>query len=95
MTDSDPKAIADNRRTQRIDITTEVTISFDEGRIVGPGHNISAQGVYFTTEKPLRVHVGVTGSERKVAAEIVRVESMGNGIYGFAVRFLEPYERQR
>jgi hypothetical protein len=84
--------LPENRRDPRVGMATEVTITFDEGALIGPGHNISAQGIYFTTTRSLRVHVGLAGSERKVAAELVRVESMGNGIYGIAVRFLEPVE---
>jgi hypothetical protein len=81
--------LPENRKDPRTGMATEVTITFDEGTIVGPGHNISAQGIYFTTTRSLRVHVGLAGTDRKVAAELVRVESMGNGVYGIAVRFLE------
>lgn len=81
-------AIADSRRDPRVPIGDEVTIVFDVDRIVGPGKNVSAQGLYFTTEAALRVKVNIAGQETSVPGELVRVESMGNGQVGIAVRFL-------
>ena len=79
-------AIADSRRDPRVPIGDEVTIVFDVDRIVGPGKNVSAQGLYFTTEAALRVKVSMAGKETTVPGELVRVESMGNGRVGIAVR---------
>ena len=81
-------AVADSRRAPRVPTDEEVTIVFDVERIVGPGKNVSAQGLYFTTEGALRVQVSMAGSEATVPGELVRVESMGNGQVGIAVRFL-------
>ena len=79
---------ADSRRDQRVPIGEDVTIVFDIDPIIGPGHNMSARGVYFTTAASLRVQVCVGGGQATVPGELVRVESMGNGQVGIAVRFL-------
>jgi hypothetical protein len=49
---------------------------------------VSAQGVYFTTSAKIRVQVQVPGQDAPIAGELVRVESMGDGSVGIAVRFL-------
>ncbi|MEC7584455.1 MAG: PilZ domain-containing protein [Planctomycetota bacterium] len=81
-------AIADSRRDPRVPIGDEVTIVFDVDRIVGPGKNVSAQGLYFTTEAALRVKVNIAGRDTTLSGELVRVDSMGHGQVGIAVRFL-------
>ena len=49
---------------------------------------MSAQGVYFTTAGAVRVNVQVPGNPVAMAGELVRVESMGDGRLGIAVRFV-------
>lgn len=80
----------DARREPRAPMTGQVTIAFDAGAIVGPGQNISAQGVFFVAAGPIPVRVSVDGSAATVPGELVRVESMGEGKVGIAVRFLAP-----
>ncbi|MEQ1633236.1 MAG: PilZ domain-containing protein [Planctomycetota bacterium] len=75
------------RREERLPLDGEVTITIDAQDIVGPGRNVSSQGVYFTTTAALRVHVRVPGRTEPVEGELIRVESMGDGRLGIAVRF--------
>ena len=74
------------RSGQRIDLDAQVTIRFDQGQLAGSGQNISAQGVFFTADGsvPVTVHVAGRG---EVHGKLVRLESMGDGRFGIAVRF--------
>lgn len=69
-----------------------VTVQFDAGSIVGSGQNISAQGVYFVADASITVTVQIEGVARTLRGELVRVNTMGEGKVGIAVRFLEPIE---
>src|ERR1043166_5050111 len=80
---------ADNRRDPRLQMEDEVTVTFAADTIKGPGQNISAQGLYFTTTGSVRVQVKLAGSDRTVPGGLVRAESMGNGRIGVALRFLD------
>ena len=77
------------RREPRIGLEGGVTIHFDGGTIAGDGQNISAQGVFFTADGSVPVTVQVEG-RGAVRGHLVRVESMGEGRFGIAVRFDEP-----
>jgi hypothetical protein len=68
----------------------QVTITFTCRSIVGPGQNISAQGVFFVADTSIPVDVRIDGVESAVAGELVRVQSMGEGRVGIAVRFVGP-----
>ncbi len=78
---------SDLRRDIRVPIDDEVTIEIAPQNIVGPDKNVSAQGVYFTTTASVRVNVRIAGQSASVPGELVRVESMGDGTIGIAVRF--------
>jgi hypothetical protein len=80
----------DNRRDPRLPLDGEVTVEFERGSIVGSGQNISQQGVFFTAAGSLPVTVRIAGRDEVVAGELVRVESMGDGRIGIAVRFAAP-----
>lgn len=84
------KAGIENRRDPRVDLDGQVTIEFDAGSIVGPGENISQQGVFFTASATLPVTVRIAGKDQTVRGELVRFESMGDGRVGIAVRFAAP-----
>lgn len=79
----------ENRRDQRYDFDRQVTLEFAAGAIVGPGENISQQGVFFTTHGKLPVTVRVAGVDGDIEGELVRYESMGDGRVGIAVRFAQ------
>lgn len=77
-----------HRREERLPLDGQVTIAIDAQQIPGPGRNMSAQGVYFTTAAKIRVLVQAPGHDEPIPGELVRVESMGDGSVGIAVRFL-------
>ena len=79
---------ADMREFERVDFAQPVSLEFS-GAITGTGENISLQGVYFTTDKPVAVQVRIEDGS-VVHGELVRSESLGDGRVGFAVRFTEP-----
>lgn len=89
MSDGKAKAGVEMRRDDRIDITDQVTIELLGGPIVGSGCNLSAQGVYFTSDGPIAVIVRI-GDGTMVRGELIRAEAMGDDRLGIAVRFLEP-----
>jgi len=91
MTQPTAKTGTAARRDARIDLGEHVTIHFAAGSIVGPGQNISAQGVFFTAAASLPVTVRIAGRDEAVAGELVRVEAMGDGRVGIAVRFVEAH----
>lgn len=88
----DDKLTTERRRPERRALEGEVVISFDSPTLIGPGQNISAQGVFFVTDGTLPVRVRVEGQDVDVAGEVVRVESMGDGKLGVAVRFSDPVD---
>lgn len=77
------------RQAPRVDIEAGVTIHFDVPAIVGDGQNLSAQGVFFTAEAVLPVTVRIAG--KAVPGTLVRLESMGDGRIGIAVRFHDSH----
>lgn len=81
------QSVADRRRADRAALDSPVTVRFEDLEIVGPGQNISETGVYFVSEAQARVRVVVDGEAR--AAELIRVETLGNGKIGVAVRFID------
>lgn len=82
-------AATDNRRIDpRIVMDEQVTITFSQEAIVGPGQNISSQGLFFVAETAIPVRVRIAGVDQPVAGELVRVQAMGEGKLGIAVRFV-------
>jgi hypothetical protein len=79
--------VAERRRAERDALEGDVTVRFEDLEIVGPGRNISETGVYFVSEATARVRVEVDGVIR--TAELIRVETLGNGRLGVAVRFVD------
>jgi hypothetical protein len=90
MQEREPKVGIAARRDERIDLDAEVTIQFAPGTIAGSGQNISAQGVFFTAEASLPVTVRIKG-RGEIAGSLVRLESMGDGRIGIAVRFHQAH----
>lgn len=79
------------RANARIELGEGVAIDFAAGSIVGSGQNLSAQGVFFTAAASIPVTVRIDGRDQVVRGELVRVETMGDGRVGLAVRFLDPH----
>jgi hypothetical protein len=88
MTESHGQTSVDGRRAARVELDEQVTIRFEAGAITGSGRNISAQGVFFTADAALPVIVQIAG-RADVRGRLVRLESMGDGRIGVAVRFDE------
>jgi hypothetical protein len=79
--------LKEQRTVDRFDTSARVSITFDSPTIVGPGQNISAQGVFFVAEGSVPVTVRIEGSAEPVPGELVRIETMAEGKVGLAVRF--------
>ena len=55
--------------------------------MTGSGQNISREGVFFLAEGRVPVHVEIEGRAGSIAGELVRIENMGSGMVGIAVKF--------
>lgn len=87
IADRKHQEVADRRLADREAIQGAVRVRFADLELVGPGRNLSETGVYFVADATARVQVVVDGVLRE--AEVVRVESLGNGKTGVAVRFVD------
>ncbi len=81
--------VDERRDSPRVAMGETVTIKIHTDTIVGPGQNISAQGVFFIADAELRVSVSISGVAEPVDGTLVRVQHMGEGKLGIAVRFEE------
>ena len=90
IADRKQQEVADRRLADREAIQGAVRVCFADLELVGPGRNISETGVYFVADATARVQVIVDGVLRE--AEVVRVESLGNGKTGVAVRFVDELQ---
>ena len=79
--------VAERRSEDRRRNTAPVEVHFGDLQIVGEGGNRSGTGVYFIAEASAPVDVVVDGQVRR--AELVRVENLGHGRLGVAVRFVD------
>lgn len=80
----------DRRVPARAPLDGDVVIEVAGSQLVGPGRDISKDGVFFVSEGVLPVKVRVPGQDEPVDGELVRVEAMGGGKLGIAVRFVPP-----
>ena len=74
-------------RFERVGFDSAVTIRLAGGAIVGNGQNVSEQGVFFLSEGSIPVTVEIDGREGSLPGELVRIENMGAGMVGIAVKF--------
>ena len=81
--------VGERRGDERQPFEGEITIRFLEAELVGPGENISGDGVFFVTEDSVRVEVSTGEGGEIYEGELVRLHSMGGGKTGVAVRFNE------
>jgi hypothetical protein len=79
--------VAERRGVDRHRNTAPVEVRFGDLQIVGEGGNRSVTGVYFIAESSAPVEVVVDGEVRR--AELMRVENLGHGRLGVAVRYLD------
>lgn len=75
------------RSAERVYMNGAVTIRFATDAIVGSGQNVSAQGVFFVSEGAVPVTVTIEGRDGELSGQLVRVENMGSGQVGLAVKF--------
>lgn len=84
----DRTAQQERRQAERGPLAGRVTVELGGDPIVGPGQNISEEGVFFVAETSLRVRVKIDGQDRWLDGEVVRVQSMGEGRVGMAIKFV-------
>ena len=89
MDQKDPNCVDDRRFLGREPLEEEVMIRFEQQDIIGPGQNISEDGVFFVAAAALRVRARLRGADPWREGEVVRVQSMGDGKIGFAVKFTD------
>lgn len=90
MNEPGAKVGIENRRSERVDLSERVTIELPAATLTGTGDNISEQGVFFRADASIPVRVRIGDSETVVHGELVRVENIGDGSIGIAVRFAAP-----
>ena len=89
MATHEPPKTDDRREVDRAPLEHRVTVEVREHRFIGPGQNISEEGVFFEVEDSLPVRVQFGENDEWRDAEIIRVQSMGHGKLGIAVKFIE------
>lgn len=87
MSDLHETSSINTRRAERVGFDGTVTVRFDGGDVVGSGQNVSEQGVFFISETPIKVNVEIAGRDGTMTGELVRIENMGAGAVGIAVKF--------
>ena len=91
MTDSQ-KHTSTNRRFERVSFDRAVTVRFEGDAIVGSGQNVSEQGVFFVSDQAIPVKVEIDGREGQLTGELIRIENMGDGQVGIAVKFQDTHD---
>ena len=92
MSESQEPKLSERRDGDREELVRSVTVRLDQSDLVGPGQNISTRGVFFVTDRSLRVWVKIEGLEGELEGELVRVQAMAEGKTGVAIRFDAPVE---
>ena len=77
----------ERRSSDRNPMMKSVEVRFSEESVTGPGQNVSEDGVLFITQESLRVRVRI-GDEQWADGELIRVQNMGEGRIGVAVKFV-------
>ena len=92
MQDADQHVSITGRTSPRVEFESNVTIRFAADAIVGSGQNVSDQGVFFVADGAVPVTVEIEGREGVLSGELVRIETMGQGQVGIAVKFDERHD---
>ena len=87
MSDSESAEKKETRSAERVGFDGSVSIRVASDAIVGSGQNVSEQGVFFVSETPIKVSVEIGGRDAPMTGELVRIENMGAGVVGIAVKF--------
>jgi hypothetical protein len=93
MDDPLPGHGSDQRRSPRVDYDEQVTIELPAAALRGQGENISDQGVYLRAAARIRVLVRLGADGEVRSGQLVRVETIGDGSLGIAIRFDAPVGR--
>jgi len=91
VSNSDQDTTRPVRGSERISFDGAVSIRVDGEAIVGSGQNVSEQGVFFVSKSPIKVSVEIAGRDTVMSGELVRIENMGAGDIGIAVKFDETH----
>ena len=91
MNQDSSEVSAEGRRSPRVELDGNVSVRLARAAIVGSGQNISDQGVFFVTDGDVPVEVEIEGRDGALLGKLVRVESMGGGAVGIAVKFDEMH----
>ncbi len=78
---------SDRRAPVRQPMDGEVVVEIQQTELRGSGQNISTDGVFFIADASVPVKVQIDGEDGQRVGEIVRIESMGGGKVGIALRF--------
>ncbi len=81
--------LAERRIADRHALDGRVVVEFGQVQLEGSARNVSASGVYFVAEGQPYVTVRIDGEAEPRRAELVRIESLGPGRFGIAVRFVD------
>ena len=86
----DPSSADERRFDNRQALDGDVVVELAEPQIIGPGQNISPEGVFFVSEGAVRVRIRIEGEDEGWrAGELIRVQSMGPNQVGVAVKFTD------
>ena len=91
MDDNIREVSIEGRRAERVDLDGNVKIRFTVECVEGSGQNVSAEGVFFVSQGRVPVEVVVEGSNGPVTGQLVRIENLGDGNVGIAVKFDEAH----
>jgi len=89
MKDHETTGTADQRRTTRTSLETEVRMRLETTALVGQSDNISRAGILFYSEEPLRVTIEVDegGVPRTYQGRLIRLQRISDASTGLAVEF--------
>lgn len=82
--------VGERRQEERQYIGGTVTVRLPAQAVVGPGENVSADGLFFVAEGALLADVTLPGELEVRRGELVRVTAMSEGRVGIAIRFPAP-----
>lgn len=81
---------SERREGTRRALRETVSVRLLAPRLAGAGENVSEQGVLFTVDGPVEVMVRIGDRETELRGTLVRLQDLGGGRSGIAVRFDAP-----
>ncbi|MBK8974465.1 MAG: PilZ domain-containing protein [Planctomycetes bacterium] len=80
----------DRRAAERTPLAGDIVVRLHELELVGGAANISESGVYFVADAAPTVEIVLPDGAGRRVGELMRIEAMGAGRVGVAVRFRAP-----